>query len=1726
MRTKLFAHTLSPFHLLIWIVVAACGGGDRGGDDERGGDGRGPRASIDELQILKHTPRTCSAASDCPSGSHCDEEAGRCRWACYADSDCGDDARACDLDGKCVAKAATAARRDPASGLRTSTVEAQLAADHPTCVGLPLQQKLDALAELSTSPAACFDDVDCPCGAYCSNDATCRFDCTFDAPAQGPFCTPGNVCSPEGRCVLPSGGNDPDVIADLEATPEVVSGNTVPAAVIVQVDLRIRAKIAAHLPRANNVTVGVEVEPRTGGPTALSPRLRCAPGAPLAASCQLPAGWTFGADPDALRSSPRPIWIEIPQGSIPDEWSVTVRSEWADAPVAITVLAQPVVQQPRPTGHFTGTVSWPQAGGEPLRLPVEADVTATHAVLFDPSRVLLPQGHVVLSKNAAEATYFAWLRSDHQSLGPQEAPALLDVDTWIFNPAKEDITSTLRLTHGTGPAPAQLTLAIDRDRDSSHQTCTSGLTCARGTYCNTTVGMCLPGSSNPSSIVADGYVPGGLLFSAQRDAWAPAVSGLRASHPAALSGFDVIGMERAMCFGSTSQTTPGRISSSNATSGNPGSDALCSVPGLALDAPQQVFPYANRTTAVTVNGSGTETFNLLDTCLAELAVTPSTPYTAANLLQPRQCVSLARFMLAMGAPTPSAYFYPQTARKRLENQLTRQWVSLHAMIARGAVQEGEYDETIGGTLDQPMHLRLGQAVDVLEKGWRLLMRNKRTAADDGPAVQQPDYRTLGRPVAHWTMNQYLDGVLPDTEGAHPIRLAGIPSDVRSWQGLQLTNNTGATCRTDSNIALPTRHFSLVAWLAVSGTSNAYDLINKTSLLGDQFRIRIYNLNTDVRRVEVQYLTYNLLSGLYTLAASSSFEIPALDGYYAFVEDGGSYLIHRLNRNTTNGSTINTYAPISSFGGGPRWGSPGRVSIGCNVTQGVVLADEISLWDRPLPAETLQAFSLAYLNANGTAVLASDSLPPRNLTLQASDEQAQGLAVHLVDGLAAHMELISTYVRSERSEMFGECGVGSVGPARTRVRDRVGRALRFATAIENDAKDLVALAGATATAWLPRYNAALRLYAGKRAEVFTQLGLATSCENPLGITDDDLPLYHGTEVGESARFFASSRFLTAQAKEQVLAATTELNLARNAWQQQRASAFQHVLAAAEKTERLRKIEQEYEGTLRRLCGTPATGTLLAAFRANTMSSANCFLKREVPECAGAESMTIKQLPASCLRGEIGEQILAIQGADIDVRIAENTYSRAIDQYDAEMAYCTRREGFQEETAAIQEAHNEHMSKLREKKRTAGFFGGMVKATIGLAIGAATSNPALAMSSLMEGIGLTIQKVQDEYLEDEQDAEAAHQLVMQKRAAALDLMACFHGADNQKFAIDGAEDVIVRAFHNTKGATVRLENQQTELKALINQAIGDLDFEAQMVRVLPHHHYWVDDHIDAYRRHFRYAQRLTYLALRAFEYESQQSLGLGNGVLAARIPAPLSAAILALEQRTAPMQGEQGFVVGEFAPVMSLRDDLLRLGTQDAPPGFPQLSATEALRAYLASDASKIYSNGAYLGRGIRFSLRPQPWAQFSCAERIWRITTALQVEGSPINNARLLLWQENSFGSQRCRSYEHDDLTLARIRPEKNLLVDDGGNYENGAFVRPQRYTAMETTGLGNKSREELENLSDGLHSGFSGRGLYANYVLLFPSLQFDNPTFLSIVKDVLIRVDLVEVTDTNGDPDQ
>ena len=1160
------------------------------------------------------------------------------------------------------------------------------------------------------------------------------------------------------------------------------------------------------------------------------------------------------------------------------------------------------------------------------------------------------------------------------------------------------------------------------------------------------------------------------------------------------------GLEHAFCHRSGTDLIPGQFAH---RTGEPSLDLYCDN-GTAAGAPQRDLlgsPIASPRWRWTPNEE--ETFSLLEECLADLSVQPTTPYTPANLLADKKCVSLGRFFTALEA---SADATRETNARLIFGQILRQWVGLHAFVARASVQEQEFQDVLGSG-GQSAQDRLGTAVDMVERGGRVLLhRNVRRgfvepAADTTVAFNRPDYRLVNRPQAHWTFNGAGSARGNDSERDFDLSMSG---NLGTGQAVVVLPDTNGLCRTPSAISLPSASFSIAGYIG-SNVPTRYTVFT-TEPAGFWIELEP-SPSPDTIIVRARD----------TAGGLALFHVPAVPGYYALVVDGSDTRLYRV--------TSNAVEEFTNFGGEVSWPqSAARVKLACDVpTGGGLTFDEVTVWGRPLQPQAVLTMGKRFFNTLGEPQFGTDTLPPLapgDIDMGPSDEQAVSLAAHLIEAGSAHAQLLAAYIEAERGSMYEECYLGGTSAAQDRVLGRVGRGLRLISLLEGDAAWIARDGGGLP--WYARYQAGLVELAGKRRKVIDALELVESCTNPLGISEDDLPLFVGNVDDAAEEFFASSRYLAGLAQTELDKATAEQGQARDAYWQQRLSEYQVEMSGLEKDERIRKLKLDYEGRLRGWCGRrPGGQELLPAFLDGTLTISSCFIRTEQSGCQNVGDGAIVDAPPECLKGELGARVLAIQAAAINADNASRAYDRAYDQFNAEGEYCARRQAHLEEDQSILTLHHEHMKKLRKKKRKAGFFGGLVSSIGKFAIGAVTENVPLVLEGFF-GVGDTIiEDIKQGIASSEAEELDMYQQVVQARSAELDIMSCYHGADTYKFAIDAAHDVTKSTLQDIQEAGAGLMAAHDELAALVDEARGQIAVEQGLDRTPPSHHFWLDDHIEKYRRHLRYGRRLTYLAVRSLEYESQQSLGWRGLVLSARDPEPLLQVVTGIQQRNAPMQGEQGFVIGDASIILSLRDDILQLedlaGNAAREPGDPPLSAEEAFGRFLRSPSARIYDrNGAYVGQGIRFVMEPAEWSQTTCAERTWKVATSVQMS-NPIANPILLLLQENAFASQTCHEEERGDLTVARIRPNHNLLLDDE---TPASFEEPSQYTGMNVEGFPNRSEDQMRNLVDGLQGGFAGRGVYGNYILVFPSAAFTDPV-LANVKDVLIRFDMVHVTNAD-----
>jgi hypothetical protein len=162
----------------------------------------------------------------------------------------------------------------------------------------------------------------------------------------------------------------------------------------------------------------------------------------------------------------------------------------------------------------------------------------------------------------------------------------------------------------------------------------------------------------------------------------------------------------------------------------------------------------------------------------------------------------------------------------------------------------------------------------------------------------------------------------------------------------------------------------------------------------------------------------------------------------------------------------------------------------------------------------------------------------------------------------------------------------------------------------------------------------------------------------------------------------------------------------------------------------------------------------------------------------------------------------------------------------------------------------------------------------------------------------------------------------------------------------------------------------------------------------------------------------------------------------------------------------------------------------------------------------------------------------CAERLWRVTATIQGDGLSDSQpgASIKILKRNTFGSQWCEGKGDgtSSLQVGHLQPSRNLFQDNPG------AVVPGETNAFSTAAIYpwfNVRRSDFYKTTyqDGASEELAGRGLYGDYVLLFPAELLEGKSLpnppdtelygsprinefpLDKVEDVLIRFDYLSV---------
>jgi hypothetical protein len=498
-----------------------------------------------------------------------------------------------------------------------------------------------------------------------------------------------------------------------------------------------------------------------------------------------------------------------------------------------------------------------------------------------------------------------------------------------------------------------------------------------------------------------------------------------------------------------------------------------------------------------------------------------------------------------------------------------------------------------------------------------------------------------------------------------------------------------------------------------------------------------------------------------------------------------------------------------------------------------------------------------------------------------------------------------------------------------------------------------------------------------------------------------------------------------------------------------------------------------------------------------------------------------LPASCYKGQMGVGFEEVRADVLRMERAKEVLDSGQKDLDDQKKLCQL---IDNDAAAIAREEQHYAEMKKDYERVSSVVDGFEKggqagsqafasgAGYGaIAIGIAVGLKTFAMDMFGAAVSdeaTHLQQMEEDFSEEEKAQQCWNTFLAERRALAtamtdIQIATASLLAQQVKFQNLSSDNLI----HLQEGKSVLAQEKASPVMSL-------------------GHQFWVNEKVDQYSKEFEWSRRLVFMAMRAVEYEFQQSLPYRAQIVSATTPAQLQDAVIGLQQ-------EQGSRTinrrrpSEASVVLSLRDDVLAVADHsDVAAGERNWTASQRFASRLY-DSRYGYrdSNGTYLGQAIPFTLGPTGVLATRCGERLWRATATVQGDGieQSAPGASVLLLKRNTFASQYCQGKApttaggpaapqmqvgviHTSADL--FRPGSEVDLSDANQFTASLLYpwfnipRTQFYSTAYQQG----SSEEL-----------AGRGLYGDYVLLFPKEVLDDGFALDKVEDVLLRLDYLSV---------
>lgn len=533
-------------------------------------------------------------------------------------------------------------------------------------------------------------------------------------------------------------------------------------------------------------------------------------------------------------------------------------------------------------------------------------------------------------------------------------------------------------------------------------------------------------------------------------------------------------------------------------------------------------------------------------------------------------------------------------------------------------------------------------------------------------------------------------------------------------------------------------------------------------------------------------------------------------------------------------------------------------------------------------------------------------------------------------------------------------------------------------------------------------------------------------------------------------------------------------------------------------------------------------------------------------------------ARCLTGTLGELSMTAEAAATDIEIAREEAATLNDAYDISMRSCFVQQAGDAAIDAEFAKFNREANKLSDTKfqldaaaHAAGAAKDCAATAAGMSdnviIGASGTAAACAAAFAEAALNIASDKIQV----DMDKKERAHEATLQTLMANTAFQVCTNDATMQLVGLRAATLRIQRASQDLGLALFRLGEAERAAQTAFDEGTAALEDARGRNFRPPAIDGWVEANVAQYQRAMRLARRMTYLSVRAVEYEYQASLMARADVLTADTPDQLQQVIDGL-RATAGTRRINGRAPSALKAVVSLRQHVLQLSdrsqlsAREQQLSEIQLFRTRLKTRYLITDS---------LGRPslrVPFALAPlggtRPgnamgvpiFSTSDCAERLWSVNASILgttrlYKGDATTFTRVSLEKSNTFFSQWCGTPPPGAplFQWASVRPSVNLFQDPvfgpgrigttalGGTLgvrnatDDTSQARIQAYFNVP------RATFEADSYANGETAELAGRGLYGQYELVIPaeviSTNGSNGLDLDQVDDILLRLDYVSV---------